>query len=111
MRHRIEIYTKTKTKNELNQTTYVDSLLTTVWAEIMPQTGKMMNQQVETMLTNVSHKIICRYNQSIMDAYQPFDNKADMHIKFNGHRFDVKYMIDPYFLRKSLEIFAVEVIG
>lgn len=111
LRHQIDVYGKIKTKSELNQTSYVDAKITTVSAEIIPQTGNMQRQQVETMLTNVTHKIICRYNQTIMDTYQQQQKKSDMHIMFRGHRFNVRYILNPYFRNEKLEIFTEEVLG
>jgi head-tail adaptor len=111
LRHRVEIYGKAKIINELNQTSYEDALVTTVWAEIIPQTGNMQRQQVETMLTNVTHKLSCRYNRAIMEAYQQQKNKADMHIMIENHRFNVRYILNSYFRKVSLEIFVEEVIG
>lgn len=111
LRHRMKVYGKVKTLNELNQTSYVDDLITTVWAEIIPQTGNMQRQQVETMLTNVTHKIVCRYSKMIIEAYQQQQNKSDMHIMFNGHRFNITYILNPYFRNEKLEIFTQEVIG
>jgi SPP1 family predicted phage head-tail adaptor len=110
-RYKIDVYGKVKGKNELNQTSYIDDKIITVWAEVIPQTGNMQRQQVETMLTHVTHKIICRYNQTIYDAYQQQQNKSDMHIMFKGQRFNIKYILNPYFRNETLEIFAEEVVG
>jgi SPP1 family predicted phage head-tail adaptor len=110
-RHRIDVYGKTKTTNELKETTYLNSKISTVWAEIMPQTGKLQNQQVETVLTQVTHKIIIRYNRQIVQAYQNEQTKNSMYILFKGHRFNIKFILNPYFRNEKLEIFVEEVIG
>ena len=109
--HCIELYGKVKSTNELNRTVYVDELITKVWAAIIPQTGKLQNQQVNTILTNVTHKIIVRYNKRILESYQDEDVKSSLHIKFRNHRFDIKYILNPYFSNEFLEIFVEEVIG
>lgn len=111
LNRRVSLYGKTKTKNELDQTSYVDELICQVWAQITPQTGNMQRQQVETMLTNVTHKLIVRYRRLIEDAYQQIENKSDMHIMYRGHRFNIRYILNPYFRNKTLEIFVEEVIG
>lgn len=103
LRHRIDIYGKTKTDNELRETSYTDGKIKTIWAAIIPQTGKLQKQQVDTILTNVTHKIIVRYEAGK-------DITQDMYIIFKGKRFDIKYILNPYFKNESLEIFVEEVI-
>jgi hypothetical protein len=111
LRIEVEVWEKIKGKNELNQTSYSDNKIITVPAEIIPQSGNMQRQAVETMLTHCSHKIICRYSQTIMDAYQQQQKKSDMHIMFRGQRFNVLFILNPYFRNETLEIFTEEVIG
>lgn len=111
LRHKIQIYGKIKSINAVNQKTYIPSLLDTVWSNIMPQTGKMQNQQVNTILTNVTHKIIIRYNQTIESAYQDEESKKSMYAIFRGQRFNILYILNPYFRNEKLEIFTEEVIG
>lgn len=111
--HKVDIYgNKVKGVNAINQTTYTDGLLFSgIWAEIIPQTATLQRQQLETVLTHTTHKIIVRYAKRIHDAYQDGNQKNSMYIMYNGQRFDVTYMIDPYMRHESLEIFTKEVIG
>lgn len=111
LRNRVKVYGKVEGTNELKHTVYNDALITSVWANVIPQTGKLQSQQANTILTNVTHKIEVRYNKVIMDAYQDENVKSSLHIKFRGHRFDVKYILNPYFKNETLEIFCEEVIG
>jgi SPP1 family predicted phage head-tail adaptor len=111
LKHRIQFYGKVKSLNELKQTIYNDGLIATRSAEIVPQTGKMQSQQVETMLTHVTHKVVIRYNKLIEQAYQQEEQKKSMYIIFKGHRFNVQFILNPYFRNKELEIFVEEVIG
>jgi SPP1 family predicted phage head-tail adaptor len=103
MRHKVEIWGRTKTKNEIGETVYKHSLINTIWAAIVPQTGTLQRQQVETILSKVTHKIIVRY-ASGKDVTQ------DMYIMFRGKRFDIKYILNPYFKNETLEIFCEEVV-
>ncbi|MEH7389650.1 phage head closure protein [Bacillus sp. JJ1474] len=103
LRHWIDLYGKVKTKNELNETTYKYQKIKSTWAAIIPQTGRLQKQQVETILSNVTHKVIVRY-ESDKDITQ------DMYIMFIGKRFDIKYILNPYFKNETLEIFCEEVI-
>lgn len=103
LKNRIEIWGKVPTENELGEADYTDEKLKTIWAAIIPQTGKLQTQQANTILSNVTHKIIVRYEagKSITQ---------DMHIMFRNKRFDIKYILNPYFKNESLEIFCEEVI-
>lgn len=103
LRHKIDVYGKIKTKNEINETKYVDGLVKTISAEIIPQTGKLQIQQADTILANVTHKIVIRYKAGK-------DITPNMHIMFKSHRFDIKYILNPFFKNETLEIFVEEVI-
>lgn len=103
LRSRIDIYGNIEVKNELDEITLISEKIKTIWAEIIPQTGKLQTQQANTILSNVTHKIIIRY-ESGKDITQ------DMHIIFKNHRFDIKYILNPYFKNEFLEIFCEELI-
>lgn len=103
LRHRIDVYGNIQIENELGEIDYSPSKIKTIWASIVPQTGKLQVQQVNTILSNVTHKIIVRYGAGK-------DITQDMYIIFRGHRFDIKYILNPYFKNESLELFCEEVI-
>lgn len=111
LRNKIDVYGKVKYQNELKETAYKDGLLCSVWANVIPQTGKLQVQQVDTILTNVTHKIVIRYNQLVEGAYQDDQIKNSLHVLYKGHRFNVKFILNPYFNNETLEIFCEEVIG
>jgi len=104
LRHRIDIFANVPVINSYHETTYEFKKVNTVWAAIIPQTGILQRQQVGTILTNVTHKIIVRYEAGKAIT-------KDMQIGFEGHRFEIKYILDPYFKHKSLEIFCQEVLS
>ncbi|MEB7455128.1 phage head closure protein [Lysinibacillus sphaericus] len=103
LRHRIEILTNQKAKNELEETIYKFLPVKKVWAAIIPQTGSLQKQVADTVLTNVTHKIIVRYNAGK-------DITKDMRIRFKGHEFEIKFVLNPYFKNETLEIFVQEVL-
>ncbi|MGE4272064.1 MAG: phage head closure protein [Desulfitobacterium sp.] len=103
LRHRVDIYGKTQIVNELDEIDYTYNKLKTIWAAIIPQTGKLQAQQANTILSNVTHKIIVRYGAGK-------DITQDMYIMFRQKRFNVRYILNPYFKNVTLEIFCEEVI-
>ncbi|PIJ97865.1 phage head closure protein [Lysinibacillus sphaericus] len=103
LRHRIEILANQKAKNELEETIYKFLPVKKIWAAIIPQTGSLQKQVADTVLTNVTHKIIVRYNAGK-------DITKDMHIKYKDHEFEIKYVLNPYFKNETLEIFVQEVL-
>lgn len=103
LRHKIEVHGNQKVTNEINETTYKFSLIKTLFAEVIPQTGSLMKQQADTILTNVTHKIVVRYDSGK-------DITKDMQIHFRGHKFEIKYILNPYFSNKTLEIFVQELM-
>lgn len=104
LRHKIDVYGKVKYTNEQGKTAYRDDKIKTISAEIVPQTGKLQAQQANTILSNVTHRIMVRYHAGK-------DITNDMHLMFRGHRFDIRYILNPYFKNETLEIFVEEVIG
>ena len=90
-------------KNELGETSYKFMKMFSLWASLVPQTGKLQNQQAETILTNVTHKIIVRYSAGK-------EITKDMQMFFRDHRFEIRYILNPYFRNETLEIFCQELI-
>lgn len=103
-RHRIEIHGNVEYENKLGEKSYKFDKLKTIWASIIPQTGSLQRQQAETILTNVTHKIVVRYNVGK-------DITKDMQIHFRNHKFEIKYILNPYFMNETLEIFVQEVLS
>lgn len=103
LRQRVDVHGDVKFKNELGESSWKFQKIKTVWAEVVPQTAALQRQQAETMLTNVTHKIIVRY-----DVGQ--DITKDMQIHFRGHRFEIKYVLNPYFKNETIEIFCQELM-
>ncbi|MGE8080506.1 phage head closure protein [Peribacillus loiseleuriae] len=103
LKHLIDICGNVKTKNELDETTYKFDKIKSIYAAIIPQTGSLQKQQADTILTNVTHKIIVRYLAGK-------DITKDMQIMFRGHRFEIKYILNPFFKNETLEIFCQELI-
>ncbi len=101
--HRIDIYSKSKIRNELGEIDFTWTKFKTIWAEVRPQTGNLQKQQANTILANVTHKIIVRY-----ESAKELTN--DMYIIFRDKRFDIKYILNPYFKDETIEIFCEEVI-
>jgi len=101
---RVEVWGKTKKENAVFETTYEDKKLKTIWAQIVPQTGKLQAQQADTVLSNTSHKIVCRYNagKSIL---------IDNWLVYNGERYDINYLLNPYEANEEIEIFVEKLKG
>lgn len=104
LKHRIDIYANIKYVNKVGEISYRFDKLKTIWAAIIPQTGSLQRQQADTILTNVTHKIIVRYSAGK-------DATKDMEIRFKNHKFKIKYILNPYFANETLEIFVEEVLG
>ncbi|SNR85983.1 phage head-tail adaptor, putative, SPP1 family [Anaerovirgula multivorans] len=98
---RIEVWYKVKELNDLKQTVQKDKFKTKLWAAIIPQTGKSFSAPADTKQAEITHKIEVRYRN---------DLKSNMHIKYRGRRFDIKYILDPYEKHEKLEIYVSEVV-
>lgn len=103
LQHKVNVYANLKVENEIGEKSYKFTELKKIWAAIIPQTGTLQRQEAETILTNVTHKIIVRYNAGK-------DITKDMQIYFRNHKFEIKYILNPYFNNETLEIFCQELI-
>lgn len=100
---KIDIYGKVKKINELKENINEYGKVDSIWAQVIPQTGKLQNQVVDTVLANVSHKIKVRYaaGKNISE---------DMYVMARGKRFNIKYILNPYYSNEWLEIFCEQVV-
>jgi SPP1 family predicted phage head-tail adaptor len=100
---RIEVWGKNKFQNELLETDYVDKKIKSIWGCLLPQTGRAKRGQVDTISSNTTIKLIVRYSSGK-------DISEDMWIIYMGHRFDIDYILNPYFKNETLEIYCTEVV-
>lgn len=103
LKKRISILGNVEVEDRLGETTFKFGHIKTIWAEIVPQTGSLQKQAADTILTNVTHKIKVRYTAGK-------DITKEMQIQYKGHTFEIKYILNPYFENKWLEIFVQEVL-
>lgn len=103
LKHRIAIYGKIEYKNTAGEIATRHGKIKSIWAQVIPQTASLQKQQADTILTNVTHKIVVRYTAGK-------DITHDMEIKYKHHLFKIKYILNPYFRNETLEIFVEEVI-
>ena len=103
LRNKIDIWGNVPFINELGETDYTTAKIKTIWASIVPQTGSLQKTQAETILTNTTHKIIVRYLSGK-------DIKESDFIMFREKRFDIKFILNPYFKNETLEMFTEQVL-
>ncbi|MED3549963.1 phage head closure protein [Cytobacillus praedii] len=102
-KHKIDVLGNVATVNELNEKSFRFEKIKSIWSDIVPQTGSLQKQAADTILANVTHKIIVRYSAGKIIT-------KDMQLHFRGHKFDINYILNPYFKNETLEIFCTEVI-
>lgn len=103
LKHRIEVWGQQKVINTLEEVDYINAKTKDIWAQIVPQTGNMQRAQADTILSSCTHKIIVRYMSGK-------DITPDMWLVYRGKRFDIRYILEPYFGNEMLEIFVEEVL-
>ena len=97
---RVEIWhnVKSETTDRLGQYPIVEELYTKISAGIVPQTGNLLNGRVaDTTLARTTHKVIMRYRKDIT---------PDMWVMFEGVRYNILYILDPYSNHERLELFC-----
>ena len=89
--------------NELGEVEKRYDIIKNISAAIIPQTASLQKQQADTILANVTHKVIVRHGSGK-------DITNDMKLKYRDKTFDIKYILNPYFNNEFLEIFCSELI-
>ena len=90
----------------LNQEIDEPVCISTVWAEIVPKTGSMLSgRAADTVLSRTTHMIKIRYKAE----YERL-KASNNWLVYDGHRFNIDYILNPYFSNEFLEIFCNEVI-
>lgn len=107
---RIEIHGNIPYENSLGEEDIRFEKIKAIWADVIPQTGTLQRQQADTILTNVTHKIIVRYSALKSVINEDVNELIKMEIRYKGHKFEIKYAIDPYFEHEKVEIFVQEVL-
>lgn len=103
-KNRLEVWgTVTATeKNRLGQYPKEDKKLFDVYGAVLPQTGSLLNgRQADITLCRTTHKIVLRYNDKITSANW---------FVYNGVRYDILYIMDPYLNSERLECYCEVVI-
>lgn len=103
LRNRVEVWANVKYEDELGGISRKFIRINTLWASIIPQTGSLQKQQADTILTNVTHKVVVRYTAGMAIT-------KDMQLFYKGRRFEIKYILNPYERDESLEIFCQELM-
>lgn len=101
--HKVQAWKKEKIEDEQYQVSFTEVLFKEIGAQIIPQTAKLQRGQVENIVSNTTHKIVCRYEAGK-------DITQDMYIIFRNKKFDINYILNPYFNNEWLELFCQEVI-
>lgn len=102
LRHRIDVYSKTESKTEFGELTYDYSLAGTVWAEILPTSGRENNQNGGTVYESITHKITVR-NGAVENP------RNDMYFTFKNQKYKVMYYM-PHYRRNDLIEFYCKLI-
>lgn len=101
---RIEIWqnVKSDTKDRLGQYPTEDKLYRIAYAALIPQTGSLLNgRAADTTLSRTTHKVVMRYCNDIT---------PDMWFIYDGVRYNILYIMDPYLDHERLEVFCEVVV-
>ena len=104
LRHKVELWGNVKVQNELHEWENRPEKIKTINARIIPQTGGTSQQSgIETIISRTTHKFVIRYLAGK-------DIRIDNWFIYTGKRFDILYILNPFFRNESLEIFCEEVM-
>lgn len=102
LRHRIDVFSKVESKTEFGELTYDYEKVSSVWAEILPNTGKENTIKGDSIQVTVTHKITVR-KEAIKEP------QNDMYFMFRGQKYEVMYFM-PHYSRNDLTEFYCKLI-
>lgn len=102
LRHRVDVFSRTESKTEFGEITYLYERTQTVWVEITPTSGRENTIPGDAIQENITHKITVR-NGAIKKP------RNDMYFVFKGQRYEVMYFM-PHYRRNDLIEFYCKLI-
>lgn len=102
LRHRVDVFSKSESKTEFGELTYLYEKTQTVWAEITPTSGRENTIPGKSIQESITHKITVR-NGAIKKP------RNDMYFVFKGQRYEVMYFM-PHYRRNDLIEFYCKLI-
>lgn len=102
LRHRIDVFSRTESKTEFGEITYLYDRTQTVWAEITPTSGRENTIPGASIQESITHKITVR-NGAIKKP------RNDMYFGYKGQRYEVMYFM-PHYRRNDLIEFYCKLI-
>lgn len=103
LKHRLDLYSKAKVKNELGAIEYVYVKFKVVYAEILIQSKTTEDGQLNTEYAKMTHKIRVR-SKSITNL----DNT--MYFIYKNQRYNILYFVPDYKTNEFAEIYTELVI-
>ena len=99
LRAKITIYRRKKVENELKETSYDYQPERTVWAQIVPTSGRTADLEGEVERAEITHRV--RLRASACPTIE-----RGMYFTFRGQRYDVLYGYPIYNRRGWLELYC-----
>lgn len=99
LRSKITIYRRKKTENELKETTYDYQPERTVWAQIVPTSGRTADMEGEVERAEITHRV--RLRASACPVIE-----RGMYFIFQGQRYDILYGYPIYNRGGWLELYC-----
>lgn len=98
---RVILYEGSETENELGEKDFTYHRIKSLWAEILPLSGRQLNGEGNTCFEEITHKFTIRSNVvSVL--------KNDMYFVFMGQRYDIKYFQPNYKYKDRIEVFCIQ---
>ncbi len=103
LRHRIDVFSGTESKTEFGELTYKYEKVQTVWAEIVPKTGRENTLDGNSIQASITHKITVR-NGAIKKP------RNDMYFEYKGQHYEVMYFMPNYKKNNVIEFYCKLII-
>ncbi|WP_308637716.1 phage head closure protein [Paenibacillus silvisoli] len=102
LKHRIEVWDTVESTD--GDGSFIETKVRDIRAAIIPQTAGLQRQtNAEHVLSRSTHKVLMRFLSGK-------DITKRMWFMYQGHRFHISFILNPYFQNEKLEIFCEEIL-
>lgn len=97
------MFSRTESKTEFGELTYKYEKVQTVWAEIIPISGRENTLDGNSIQASITHKVTVRMGA----IKQP---RNDMYFEYKGQRYEVMYFMPQYRRNDLIEFYCKLII-
>lgn len=105
LKNKVQIYGRSAATNSLGETDSAEVLITTLWCDIVPKSGKVAEMpNAAAQYEEITHEVTFR--RSSLQYLKP-----EYHLKYGAERLDIEYIMPHYENPEIIVVYCRETVG